>query len=106
MKFKFKCYDKYGKDTTIKSFEETTLDEVLAQFELFLAGAGFIRDGHLEFVADDFSTESEWPDYADDEDNSVDEEPVQNSDAWKWTVSELQKTGTVAPANTSISDAN
>jgi hypothetical protein len=35
---------------------EETLGEVISAFELFLRGAGFHFDGHLEFVNDDNTT--------------------------------------------------
>ena len=35
------------------SFEAQTLPEIVANFEDFLRGCGFIIDGHLDFVEDE-----------------------------------------------------
>lgn len=37
-------------------FSAVTLDDVLAQFEDFLKGAGFVFDGRLDFVQDFYDT--------------------------------------------------
>jgi hypothetical protein len=104
MKFKFQSHEEYSNDKTVKSFESVELDDILAQFQLFLAGVGFVWDGNLEFVPEDDT----WKDYTDtgnewprDDEHIDDEPPVQNLNAWKWTVSELKKTGT---ANTKYAD--
>jgi hypothetical protein len=77
MNFKFQSHDEYANDKTVKSFDADHLEDILAQFQLFLAGIGFVYEGNLEFV----HQETDAPDV--------------DYDAWKWTVNELKRTGTV-----------
>ena len=88
MNFKFQSYDEYANDKTVKSFDADHLEDILAQFQLFLAGVGFVYEGNLEFVHEDTFAEEDWEDEAEDD-------GVSGSDAWQWTVNELKRTGTV-----------
>lgn len=46
--------DYHGKTSTLDmSFEAENLEEVLDHFEQFLAGCGFVLDGHLAVVNED-----------------------------------------------------
>ena len=105
MNFKFQSHDEYANDKTVKSFDADHLEDILEQFQLFLAGVGFVYDGNLEFVPEDDT----WKDYTpvDDKSSTVhaDEETfqtLQSSDAWKWTVNELNKTGTVTAGTVTV----
>lgn len=103
MKFKFQSHEEYSNDKTVKSFESVELDDILAQFQLFLAGVGFVWDGNLEFVHEDDTwkdytdTSNEWP----RDDEHIDDEKTVVNPAWDWTIKELKKTGT---ANTKYAD--
>ena len=57
MKFTFTCDDGpglirgHGPETVrTVTFNGSELDHILEEFELFLKGAGFVFDGHLDFV--------------------------------------------------------
>lgn len=46
--------DYHGKTSTLDmNFEAENLEEVLDRFEQFLAGCGFVLDGHLAIVNED-----------------------------------------------------
>ena len=59
-KFVFKCEHRDYHTLELESvntteFSKESLNDVIENFELFLKGAGFVFDGHLEFVRDDYS---------------------------------------------------
>ena len=61
-------------------FNAETLDDILNEFEMFLRGAGFHFEGHLDFVNED-----EW-----NEDNDgVEEFQTTQTGSWEWTVNSL-----------------
>jgi len=98
MNFKFQSYDEYANDKTVKSFDADHLEDILAQFQLFLAGAGFVYEGNLEFVHEDTFAEEDWEDNVTGSDswvNAASDGSDKALDAWKWTVNELKRTGTV-----------
>jgi hypothetical protein len=90
MNFKFQSHDEYANDKTVKSFDADHLEDILAQFQLFLAGVGFVYEGNLEFVHEETDAEEDWKDDVTGPDGSD-----KALDAWKWTVNELKRTGTV-----------
>lgn len=52
--------DHHGKTSTLDmSFEAENLEEVLDRFEQFLAGCGFVLDGHLDIVSEDVKFDQE-----------------------------------------------
>jgi hypothetical protein len=101
MNFKFQSHDEYANDKTVKSFDADHLEDILAQFQLFLAGVGFVYEGNLEFVHEETDAEEDWKDDVTGSDawvNASVNTPDGSDkalDAWKWTVNELKRTGTV-----------
>jgi len=79
-------------------FNAETLDDILNEFEMFLRGAGFHFEGHLDFVNEDEWNEDndgveefQTPQNLYDEmDYGVSHTP-KNTKPWDWTVGELMK---------------
>ena len=59
MEFKDKYTLKYEYNTgkVIVEFNETSLPEILKQFEAFLRGIGFYPHGHLDFIQEEYDDE-------------------------------------------------
>lgn len=57
-KYTFICeHDEFGSNSThTTEFRADTLNEILENFELFLRGAGFVTEGQLDFVRDDYDS--------------------------------------------------
>jgi hypothetical protein len=71
MKYTLIAEDKWGGSKITREFEGDFLPDVLSELELFLKGAGFVFNGHLDFV-DDFAEpeyNEEW-DIPQDYDNT------------------------------------
>ena len=59
--FEFKCSNEDNTETTMK-FNATTLDEILANFEMFLKGCGYQVNGVIDIVEDHYETYDEEQD--------------------------------------------
>lgn len=67
MKYTLTSKDEFSGTTTTHEFTHDYIHEVLSEIELFLRGAGFYFDGHLDFVEENLDTNTEFtqdPDFS------------------------------------------
>jgi hypothetical protein len=74
-KFTF-IHESYGTKITYET-DDYTLNALLENFEDFLKGCGFVFDGNIDIVKDDYS------DCCDDENT--------NSNSFEWTVNQIRR---------------